>query len=762
MSSLDPRIVESLRSAYERRTSRGELLSTDRLQASYAAFRVRFGPDALRSLDGPALLQVMHAHGNRESLVYWLEFKNDDEFPGQMFGSIAGGSAHKFGLFRRRETDQWVQGPVNNEKNISEAEAVVVARRHRDQLMFGVSLLEGLAGAADDAAYLALQGALEQQAPDICGLAWAHKYWSLLFPEKLDDFHVERYQRHQLMRLLEEPPPHDGLYVCAGRFVRLAAEMGWPMNHFTSALNERNGPPIRYWRLGTRLGDGPFIWPAMRDGSYAAIGWEAVGDLSTIAAGDHVREAVRSLLEQEYPGDARTLSRKAGEIRDFVERMQAGDVIVAADGQRVLGVGRVTGTYRYEDTEPTGAPHRRAVEWVSTAEWSLPTTEGLRTTFFRIGRHVNNILEIERRLLDGDTTAPPKPRSAAPTRALRLDGISGRIQAILERKGQAILFGPPGTGKTYWARRAALDLAAIGAFGRRFEDLSAGEREEVEGTEHAAGLVCWCTFHPAYGYEDFIEGFRPEQGAAGQLVFERRAGIFKTLCDLAERTPDRKFVLVVDEINRGDIPRIFGELLTLLERDKRGLKLNLPLSGNSFAVPANVYLIGTMNTADRSIALLDTALRRRFGFVELMPDASLLSGASAGGVPLGPWLVALNDRLRTHLGRDARNLQVGHAYLLEDGRPVTDFAQFVRVLAEDLVPLLEEYCYEDYGALARILGPGLVDEAGQRIREELFAAGKRAELVQALLEPAPDIVTTAEAATPEEAEETPEAEEPEA
>ena len=174
----------------------------------------------------------MHAHGNRESLVYWLEFKNDDEFPGQMFGSIAGGSAHKFGLFRRRETDQWVRGPVNNEKNISEAEAVAVARRHRDQLIAGVGFLEGLAATADDAAYLALQGALEQQAPDICGLAWAHKYWSLLFPEKLDAFHVERYQRYHLMRLLEEPPPHDGLYVCAGRFVRLAAEMGWPLESF--------------------------------------------------------------------------------------------------------------------------------------------------------------------------------------------------------------------------------------------------------------------------------------------------------------------------------------------------------------------------------------------------------------------------------------------------------------------------------------------------------------------------------------------------
>jgi 5-methylcytosine-specific restriction enzyme B len=762
MTSLDPRIVESLRSAYDRRMSRGELLSTDRLQAGYAAFRARFGPDALKSLDGPALLHAMHAHGNRESLVYWLEFKNDDEFPGQMFGSIAGGSAHKFGLFRRRETEQWVQGSVNNEKNISQADAVAIARRHRDQLMAGVSLLEGVAAAADDAAYLALQGALGEQAPDICGLAWAHKYWSLLFPEKLDDYHNERWQRHHLMRVLEEPPLQDGLYVCAGRFVRLAAEMGWPMNHLTTALNDRDGNPIRYWRLGTRLGDGPFIWPAMRDGSFAAIGWDAVGDLSAVAAGEHVRETVRSLLEQEYPGDARTLSRKAGEIRDFIERMQAGDVIVAADGQRVLGVGRVTGPYRYEDTEPTGAPHRRAVEWVSTAEWNLPTTEGLRTTFFPIGRHINNILEIERRLLDGDTTSAPRPSPAAPTLALRLDGIPGRIQAILERKGQAILFGPPGTGKTYWARRTARDLAAIGAFGRRFEELMAGERNEVEGTEQAAGLVRWCTFHPAYGYEDFIEGFRPERGAAGQLVFERRAGIFKTLCDVAGHTLDRKFVLVVDEINRGDIPRIFGELLTLLERDKRGLKLNLPLSGEGFAVPPNVYLIGTMNTADRSIALLDTALRRRFGFVELMPDASVLGAASAGGVPLGPWLSALNERLRTHLGRDARNLQVGHAYLLEDGRPVNDFAQFVRVLAEDLVPLLEEYCYEDYGALARILGPGLVDEAGQRIREQLFAAGKTAELVQALLEPAPDIVTTAAAATPEEVEETPETEESEA
>jgi hypothetical protein len=109
--------------------------------------------------------------------------------------------------------------------------------------------------------------------------------------------------------------------------------------------------------------------------------------------------------------------------------------------------------------------------------------------------------------------------------------------------------------------------------------------------------VRWCTFHPAYGYEDFIEGYRPRLNAAGQLIFDCCDGIFKTLSEDASHAPEQKFFLIVDEINRGDIPRIFGELLTLLEGDKRGLKVSLPLSGDRFAVPPNVHLIGTMGLA---------------------------------------------------------------------------------------------------------------------------------------------------------------------
>jgi 5-methylcytosine-specific restriction protein B len=259
-------------------------------------------------------------------------------------------------------------------------------------------------------------------------------------------------------------------------------------------------------------------------------------------------------------------------------------------------------------------------------------------------------------------------------------------------------------------------------------------------------LVRSCTFHPGYGYEDFIEGYRPHTSASGQLVFQLKNGAFKRLCIDAAQEKGRDFFLLVDEINRGDIPRIFGELITLIEFDKRGKSLHLPVSGEQFAVPQNIFIIGTMNTADRSIALLDTALRRRFGFIELLPNLELLKGAVVGSrVPLAPLLSALNDRIRRHVGRDARNLQIGHAYFLKDDRPIIDIGHFTRVFAEDIVPLLEEYCYGDYGALAAILGSRLVDVNTQRINDDLFSPDRRDDLISALLIQFAEVATSSEA-----------------
>lgn len=224
-----------------------------------------------------------------------------------------------------------------------------------------------------------------------------------------------------------------------------------------------------------------------------------------------------------------------------------------------------------------------------------------------------------------------------------------------------------------------------------------------------------------------------------------RDGMFKRLCDEASSSPAKRFFLIIDEINRGDIPRIFGELLMILESNKRGMRLNLPVSGRSFCVPKNVFIIGTMNTADRSIALLDTALRRRFGFIELMPDISVLEDVVLEGIPLRLWLKSLNERICQHLGRDARNLQVGHSYFMPGGKTVATFQKFADIVHEDIIPLLVEYCYEDFSFLSKILGTKIVDESSMRVREELFAESFQDKLLPALLAPCPDIGATSQA-----------------
>ena len=765
---IDSNVEKALRATHAGLAQNGKLPSPEQLKAYYSLFRNRFGPEKLASLDGEPLLELMHTHGNKDSLVYWLEFKNDDEFP-ETFGSIAGGSAHKFGLFRRKETGQWVAGSAQNESNVSVAQAIEIARKHRNELLAGVAVLEKFPEVGSDKDYQNLQNAMDQAAPTVSRLAWGHKYFSLLFPTLLDDYHNHDYQRYHLIKVLQLPPVEEGLYICAGLFVQLARHFDWPMNHLTTVLNKRDGSPIKYWRIGTRLSQTESIWAAMRDGNYIAIGWAELGDLSPTNPDEDLKEVLKIKLEPYYPGDSKTISRKAGEVRNFVQKIQEGHTVLAVEGQHVLGVGRVTGEYYFEDTEPKGAPHRLPVEWLALEEWTLPQNEGKLTTVFQLQKYEDNLVEIERHII-GSTgvvkpkTAPttpvvPKPiTSAATPKVISLKGIPGRIQGILDRKSQVIIYGPPGTGKTYWAKKAAFDLAAMATFGKLFDDLAKDEMAIVRGGAGSPGLVRICTFHPAYGYEDFIEGYRPHQSKADQLVFQQRAGIFKAICQDAQKATDRKFYLLIDEINRGDIPRIFGELLTLLEKDKRDMEVMLPVTGDRFSVPPNVFVLGTMNTADRSIALLDTALRRRFGFVQLMPEPSVLAGHSVDGrIPLSAWLTALNERIRTYCGRDARNLQVGHAYFLEKEQPVVSFAKFARIVLEDVIPLLEEYCYEDYSALKNILGPGLVDESRQCIREDIFEPEQKEKLVQALLAISPEMSTSLQAA--QEAEVAPELEE---
>lgn len=234
------------------------------------------------------------------------------------------------------------------------------------------------------------------------------------------------------------------------------------------------------------------------------------------------------------------------------------------------------------------------------------------------------------------------------------------------------------------------------------------------------------TFHQAYSYEDFVEGIRPElDEESRELSYSPQDGVFRRICQRAEADPGHRYAIFIDEINRGNVAKIFGELITLIEPDKRingdkGMRITLPYSRKPFGVPANLDIYGTMNTADRSIALLDTALRRRFRFKELMPDSTKIAGTDGAGnivdddghqINLRKLLDAMNKRIRFLLSRD---LMLGHAYLCS----VKNFTQLKAVFLNQFIPLLQEYFYEDWHKIQLVFRD--IDAAGKLVEAPLI------------------------------------------
>ncbi|QSD35273.1 AAA family ATPase [Pectobacterium brasiliense] len=219
------------------------------------------------------------------------------------------------------------------------------------------------------------------------------------------------------------------------------------------------------------------------------------------------------------------------------------------------------------------------------------------------------------------------------------------------------------------------------------------------------------TFHQSYGYEEFIEGIRARSDESGNISYPIEPGIFMRLCQRANADPAHRYAIFIDEINRGNISKIFGELISLIEVDKRAgmsnaMSLQLSYSGDHFSVPANVDIIGAMNTADRSLALMDTALRRRFDFVEMMPDLSLLSGAKVKGIELESLLEKLNSRIEALYDREHT---LGHAFFmpvknaLDAGDEETAFKQLKIAFQKKIIPLLQEYFFDDWNKIRLVL-----------------------------------------------------------
>jgi len=676
--SVTADVAESISTALESwdPTSGGRLEEAEALRKQFVA---QFPTEAWSDLPVESYALGQQTEGG--TISWWMEFKT------RMIASMSGGSSYKHLIFLRSRDQVW-QYPKEY-GSLQEAWAAV-----RSGFVEAFALASE--GRFDEIANVtALRGAPALRA----------KLLYVYFPDALLPITSKAHVDHFLERLGQ--PTSNWSAVTANRqllaplrAVPALAELSTQQLGFFLYHWADPRPSVRVVKIAP--GEKAAYWADCMAGGYICVGWDGVGDLSQYES----KEAFRAAFRDHYPynGNESQVSRKSNELWTLME-LEAGDKVVANRGvSEVLAIGTVTEDGYAWRAERPEYRHTLTVEWDTSFARTIEPVKAWATT--TVSKVSGSLL----RQISGATTDDP-------ITPVEVDGVYLEVEEALRRRGQVILYGPPGTGKTYTARRAAVWLLEGGSTSAQASALLADDAQMVlregelsAGSTSGVRHLTRVTFHPSYTYEDFIEGFRPTSSTGAGLDLVLTDGVFKKICLAAAADPGHDYLLLIDEINRGNIPKIFGELITVIEKDKRGLAVRLPQSGDEFAVPPNVKIIGTMNTADRSIHLLDTALRRRFGFVELLPDPQVLSGATVGALALDVFLDKLNDRIRERVGREK---QIGHA-LFYDGAELIDSAEaFAAVFRHELLPLLQEYLYEDYNELAAVLGP-VIDTTTQR------------------------------------------------
>ncbi len=398
--------------------------------------------------------------------------------------------------------------------------------------------------------------------------------------------------------------------------------------------------------------------------------------------GDVSREELKAFVDEDYRSSGYAARQeKFDEFYTFLKRMHPDDLVVTIS-QGMVHFGTVTGPAEFTSSSDGRSNLRRSVKWFEhPCPWSdIPSDVATRLStqgeVLDLSQHLEELLALaERRPARPGPAAVHLPNATqefADRIHVGLDWLQDCVELLRDRR-QLIFYGPPGTGKTYIARQLAWHV-----------------------TEK--GNVKLVQFHPAYSYEDFFEGFRPQGEAGGQIGFTLKAGPLRSLVDKAAENPEAAYVLIIDEINRGNLPKIFGELYFLLEYRDQAIDLMYSSdSAEPFSLPKNIFVIGTMNTADRSIALVDGALRRRFAFLPLHPSEEptrgiLRSWLAAKGHP--STLADLHEALNSRIA-DA-DFKIGPSYFMRDRIAQDPTGKALELMwRTDILPLLEEHHFGD-------------------------------------------------------------------
>ena len=740
-----------------------------------------------------------YTNTDKTSFCHWLEGITED------LGSIWGGSSFKFGIFKRADTSK----VETRDAYKSEGDYAWAGKYGNTK----TEAFERIRSIIVDIIYLSQSKEFEKI--DKIDLGTAYK-WKIAFMYSNKSL-IPIYKEEMLRNIVKK----RGLKV-EKNFYKLQQKLleqkaaGIDMFNYANQLLEENKPaeeasekgenkpilksanPQSYWLYSP--GHGADMWEEFYSQNIIGINLDSMGDLKNYPDKSSIAKRLQELSNLENPGSMKN-DATAGD--DFANNISIGDIIIVKSGTtKLLGYGVVTSDYQY-DSNRLKYKSIRKVEWKLKGSWT--------TDFKMVLKTLTDITKYKSDLPEYNFYYE---------RLLAI--IGGTFITIIQPSNKTkhslnqILFGPPGTGKTYNSINHALAIVE----GKELEVI---EKESDENREEIvkrfqsyvdSGQVVFTTFHQSMSYEDFIEGIKPIE-AEGQLQYDVQRGVFRLLVDDAltnfknsklqigkklfetvwvkflsplneeetipvkmkkstyqivhvnDRTiffdknsgdskhtlsvdtlksmydagenqiikgglqpyyeallgqllalgkestkvEQKNYVLIIDEINRGNVAQIFGELITLIETDKRfgnkeALTVTLPYSKKKdFSIPPNLYIVGTMNTADRSVEALDTALRRRFIFIEMPPKYDLpeLENKIIDGIMLETIMRSVNTRIEKLLNKDHL---IGHSYFLN----VANLEDLKKVFHQNIIPLLQEYFYGDFAKIGLVLGEAFFEK----------------------------------------------------
>lgn len=580
-------------------------------------FQEKFSPEKLKQLQDEEILKTMFYSNERtdDSLCYWLEVLKDSRL---YWGNISGGSAYKFGLFQKKENGKWTTGSPQKPVELSETEAVTLGKNIRDAIVKGAEVIENASlNSLED--YEKLDDDLRLVMGDrYPNWGWIHKYFSMIFPEKLSGYHSTEWQRHVLFSL--RIMPSRKYYARSGQIAMVSKYGSWVYPDIRVIVNERFGYIKKFLRIGT-TGDNRFYGDEWKKKGIVAIGWKNVGSLEDYVTDSQMdkKGISNKLLEEYYSGDDNgsgnaVATKKAGELVAFYNSDE-NTLFVPMNGKRLLGIVDNIGSYYFDSTSEM--PHVKKGHWISCFgnDEKLPYEyAGHLTSCSEINDDENLMFLYDKYYYSSsetDVTEINREEEMENKPKIELVFKTGFGTDYARNR---IVFGAPGTGKSHMIK----------------EDCAEMVEKYKAGFERV-------TFHPDYTYAQFVGTYKPVTDSKGSIRYDFVPGPFmrvyaNALQSALQGNDVKPYILIVEELNRAKVAAVFGDVFQLLDRDddgvseygiqasediKKYLAKKFDASADSFdelKLPDNMYIWATMNSADQGVFPMDTAFKRRWSF----------------------------------------------------------------------------------------------------------------------------------------------------